>query len=72
MRETPYLLPAKNKGADQPAHTGSLISTFVIRYHKGKVSRSDISSFSILFDGLQHEEASGYAPACFNFFLANK
>ena len=30
-RENQILLHAKNKGADQPAHLCSLISTFVIR-----------------------------------------
>ena len=43
MRETITLLLANNKGADQPAHTRSLISTFVIHYLKSNVTRSDIS-----------------------------
>ena len=58
----PTLMLANNKGADQPAHPRSLISAFVIRYLKSKVTRSDISLFSILFGGLQHDESSGYAP----------
>ena len=33
---------ANNKGADQPAHSRSLISAFVIRYMKSKETRSDI------------------------------
>ena len=39
---------ASNKGVDQPAHTHSLISTFVIRYLESTISRfasSEISSF---------------------------
>ena len=32
MQENLTLLHVKNKGADQPAHLRSLISTFVIRY----------------------------------------
>ena len=57
----PTLMLANNKGADQPAHPRSLVSAFVIRYLKSKVTRSDNSLFSILFGGLQHDEASGYA-----------
>ena len=48
-QKTLTLLLAKNKDADQPAHMRSLISTFVIRYLKSNVTRSDISKFSILF-----------------------
>ena len=43
---------ANNKGADQPAHTRSLISTFVIRYLESIISRlasSEISTFSLVF-----------------------
>ena len=39
---------ANNKGADQPAHTRSLISTFVIGYLESIISRlasSEISTF---------------------------
>ena len=43
MRETLTVMLANNKGADQPAHPRSLISAFVIRYLKCKVSRSDFS-----------------------------
>ena len=39
---------ANNKGADQPSLRRSLVSVFVIRYLKSKVTRSDISNFSIL------------------------
>ena len=61
-QETQTLLLANNKGADQPAHPRSLISAFVIHYMKSKVTRSDISYFTI-FGWLQHAKASGYAPA---------
>ena len=44
-----------NKGADQPAHPRSLISAFVIRCLKSKVTRSVICL-------LQREKLSGYAP----------
>ena len=54
---------ANNNGADQPAHPRSLFSALVIRFQKSKVTRFDISLFSILFDGLKHDEAPGYAPA---------
>ena len=37
---------ANNKGADQPAHMGSLISAFVVRLTKGsRHSTSEISMF---------------------------
>ena len=43
-RDTLALLLANNKGADQPAHPGSLLSAFVICYlNNSKVTRSDIS-----------------------------
>ena len=58
----PTLMLANNKGADQPAHPRSLISAFVIRYLKSKVTWFDLSLFSILFGGLQHDQASDYAP----------
>ena len=45
MLEPLTLLLANNKGANQPAHELSLISTFVIPYLKSKVTRSDISPF---------------------------
>ena len=61
MRETVTLLLANNKGADQPAHSHSLINPFIIRYLKNKVTESDISYFSI-FGGLQHDQFSGYTP----------
>ena len=38
MRETLTLMLANNKFADQPAHPCSLISAFVIRYLKSKVT----------------------------------
>ena len=53
---------ANNKGADQPAHPRSLISAFIIRYLKSKVTRSDSSFFSIVSGGLRHDEGSGLAP----------
>ena len=62
MQEILTLLLANNKGADQPARPRSLISTFVIRNIQSKVTKSDISQFYILFGGLQHDKASGYAP----------
>ena len=43
MQEILTLLLVNNKGADQPAHPGSLISALVIRYLKSKVTRSDVS-----------------------------
>ena len=60
--DTPTLMLANNNGADQPAHPRSLFSALVIRFQKSKVTRFDISLFSILFDGLKHDEAPGYAP----------
>ena len=47
-REKLTLMLANNKGADQPVHSCSLISTFVIHYLKHRVAGSDmsISSFS--------------------------
>ena len=62
MQEPLTLMLANNKGADQPAHPCSLISAFVIRYLKSKVTRSDISLVSNLFGGLQHDKASDYVP----------
>ena len=59
MRDPSTLLLVNNKGADQPAHSRSLVSAFVIRYLKSKVTRSDISQFSNLFGGLQLDKASG-------------
>ena len=50
-REKLTLLLRNNKGADQPAHQGSLISAFVILYLKSKVTRSDNSQFSIFLVG---------------------
>ena len=58
MRETVTLLLANNKCADQPAHPRSLISAFIIRFLKNKVTGSDI----FIFGGLQHDKFSGYAP----------
>ena len=49
-----------NKGADQPAHPRSLISAFVIRYLKSKVTGSFLIPHC--FGGLQHDKVSGYAP----------
>ena len=51
MRETMVLLLTNNKNAEKPAHPRCLISAFVIRYLKSKVTRSDISQFSILLVG---------------------
>ena len=62
MRDPSTLLLVNNKGADQPAHSRSLVSAFVIRYLKSKVTRSDVSQFSNLFGGLQLDKASGWAP----------
>ena len=50
-QETLTLLLANNKGADQPAHLHSMISAFVSCYLKSKVTRSDISYFSIILVG---------------------
>ena len=63
MQETQTVLFRNNKGTDQHAHLRSLISVFVIRYLKNKVTRPDISYFYVLFGGLQHDKASGYAPS---------
>ena len=62
MRETLTFLLANNTDTDQAAGPHSLISAFVIHFLKSKVTRSDISKFSICFGGLQHDKASGYAP----------
>ena len=51
--KTLALLLAKNKGVDQPAHPRSLISAFVIRYLKSKVSLHSHLC------GLQHDKFSG-------------
>ena len=40
---------ANNKGADQPAHPRSLISTFVVRYLDGIMSVVSISEISSLY-----------------------
>ena len=60
MGETRTLLLSNNKRADQPAHPHSLISAFVLRYLKSKLTRSDISYFFFLV--LRLDRASGYAP----------
>ena len=57
-RETLTLLLANNKGTEQPARTSSLISAFIIRYLKSKVTESDISGFSFFSGALQHDKAS--------------
>ena len=59
-QENLTLLLANNKGADQPAHTRSLTSTFVICYLKSEITRSDSAKFSF-FGGLQHDKMFGYA-----------
>ena len=56
MRETLTSLLVNNKGADQPAHPHSLVSTFVIRYLKARYL------LILHFGGLQHDKDSGYAP----------
>ena len=61
MRETLNVLLANNKGADHPAHRCSMIRAYVIPYQKSKVTKSDISYFSI-FGGLQNDKVSGYTP----------
>ena len=40
---------ANNKGADQPAHPGSLISTFVVCYQDSIISPVSISDISSLY-----------------------
>ena len=39
---------ANNKGADQPAHTRSLISAFVIRFMESIISRTSTNEVSFL------------------------
>ena len=39
---------ANNKGADQPAHPRSLISTFVVRYLDSIISLDSIAEISLL------------------------
>ena len=64
------LLPyANNKGADQPAHPRSLISTFVFRCLDSiipLVSKSEISSPSILQNFLPFKHLSQYIPIYLN------
>ena len=61
MRETLALLLANNKGRDQPAHPHSLISAFVIRYLKNKVTRSDMASTRPVFGVCEQHRRR---PAC--------
>ena len=51
MQETLTLLLVNNHGADQPEHPRSLISAFVIRYLKSKVTRSDSLNSTFIFVG---------------------
>ena len=68
-RETLTLLLANNKGIDQPAHTRSLVSAFVILNDlKSKVARSDISRSSS-FVALQHDVVSDYASVIVEDFV---
>ena len=67
MQETQAVLLRNNEGTDQHVLLRSLISAFVIRYLKNKVTGSHVSSFYILFCGLQLDKASGYAPDPFQF-----
>ena len=47
MRENLSLVFANNKGADQPAHPRSLLSTFVIGILKSIISKLATSEISI-------------------------
>ena len=45
----PVLPYANNKGADQPVHPRSLISTFIVRYLDSMISQVFISEISSLY-----------------------
>ena len=47
MRENLTFLHANNKGADQPAHPRSLISTYVICFFESVISKKITSEISI-------------------------
>ena len=60
-----------NKGTDQPVHLHNLISTFVIRFLKSQITRSDVY-FNSQFcwdTGLQDDIVSGYTPAYCRYVL---
>ena len=62
MQENLSSVLAKNKGTDQPAHSCSLISTFVIRLLESIVSRLAASEISI-FLLISEAEGTGLSLA---------
>ena len=52
------MLYANNKGADQPAHPRSLISTFIVRCLDSIISLLDIAEISSLYQVSEAEQAS--------------